>query len=59
MNIILGPISILQIELSLLNKKTTQNFAIFAFYIDDIFEAFNTHQDQYIFLYDPFFPYIV
>ena len=59
MNIVLGPIPTPQPELLLIHRKTTRDSAPFAFYIDDIFGAFKTHQEQYIFLRDHFFPRMV
>ena len=59
MNIDLGPIPTPQLEPSLLHGKTTKDFAPFAFYMDDIFGAFKTHQKQYIFLRDNFFLHMV
>ena len=44
MNIVLRPIPTFQLEPSLLHGKTTKDSASFAFYMDDIFEAFKTHQ---------------
>lgn len=43
-NIIFKPILSLQLDFSLFYKKTAQNIALLAFYIDNIFEAFKTYQ---------------
>ena len=59
MNIVLGPIPTPQPETSLLHGKTYKDFAPFAFYMNDIFAAFKTHQEQYIFLHDHFYPRMV
>lgn len=42
MNIVFGPISLLQFQLLHLYKKTTKEFAFFALYMNDIFRAFKT-----------------
>lgn len=44
MKIIFGSISIIQMELWLLYKKTIKDFAFLTFYIDDIFGAFETYR---------------
>ena len=45
MNIILGPILFPKPEPSLFHAKTPNDSASLAFYMDDIFEAFNTYQE--------------
>ena len=45
MNIVLGLIPISQTQSLLLNRKTTEDSALFAFYIDDIFEVFKNYQE--------------
>lgn len=58
-NIVLGPIPSSQLKSLLFYRKIAKNTALFAFYIDDIFEAFKTYQEQYIFLRNHFFHCIV
>lgn len=45
MNIIFGPISSPKQDQLLLYTKTSKNFVLLAFYIDDIFGAFKTYQE--------------
>lgn len=59
MSISFGPILLSQPKPLLFYKKTAKNTASFAFYMDDIFEAFKTYQNQYIFLYDHFILHLV
>lgn len=59
MNIFLGPIPSLQFKRLLLYRKTTKESTLLAFYIDKIFEDFKTYQEQFIFLCDYFFLYMV
>ncbi len=59
MNIVLGPIPAPQPEPLLLYGKSTQDPASLTFYMDDIFRAFKTYHEQYIFLRDHFFPRMV
>ena len=59
MNIVLRLIPTPQPEPSLLHGRTTKESTSLAFYMDDIFGAFKTHQEQYIFLRDHFFPRMV
>ena len=59
MNIILGLIPFSKPEPSLLHAKIPKNSALLSFHIDDIFRAFKTYQEQYIFLHDHFFPRMV
>ena len=59
MNIVFGPIPVLQPEPSLLYRKTAKDTTLLAFYMDDIFGVFKTHEEQLIFLRDHFFPCIV
>ena len=42
-----------------ISEKIAKNSASLVFYMDNIFGAFNTYQEQYIFLYDYFFPQMV
>lgn len=59
MNIILGLILLSQPEFLLFYRKTAKNNTSVVFYIDNSFGAFKIYQEQYIFLRDHFFPYIV
>lgn len=59
MNIVLGPIPSPQPEPSLLYGKTAKNTPSLAFYMHEIFGAFKTYQEQYIYLRDHFFPRMV
>lgn len=58
-NIILRSITSPQPELLLFYAKIPNNFALLAFYIDDIFGTYKSYQKQYIFLHDYFFLYWV
>ena len=58
-NIVLGPILSPQLELSLFHSKTAKEFASLAFYMNYIFGAFKIYQEQYIILYDHFFPCMI
>lgn len=42
-------------EASLFNTKSLKNFVLLAFYRDNIFGAFKTYSEQYIFLHHHFF----
>ena len=55
MNIFLEPIFSPKLELLLLHTKTSKDSALLAFYMDDIFGAFKTYQEQYVFLREHFF----
>ena len=59
MNIIFRPIPLSQPETLLLHKKTAKNTALLVFYMNNIFRAFNTNQEQYIFLRNYLFQSIV
>ncbi len=55
MNIILGLILAFQAKLSIFHRKSAQDSASLAFFIDDIFGVFKIYYEQYIFLHDYFF----
>lgn len=59
MNIILGPIPLLQPKSSPFYTKTTKNTTSLVFYLDNIFRSFKTYQKQYIFSHDHFILCIV
>ena len=59
MNIDLEPISLPKLESLILHMRTTKDLASLVFYIDNIFGAFETNEEQYICLSDHFFPCMV
>ncbi len=59
MIIVFGPILSPQSELSLYYGRTAKDTASLVFYMGDIFRAFKTYQEQYIFLRDHFFTLMV
>lgn len=58
-NIILVSILLSQPKPSLLYRKTAKNTTLLIFYINNIFKTFTTYQEQYIFLHNYFFLYMV
>lgn len=59
MNIVLGSIPALQLELLLFYGKNFLDSASLVFYRDDIFGGFETYYEYYLFLRDHFFLYMV
>lgn len=58
-NIVLGYILSLKLELLLFYGKSTKDSALLIFYIDNIIRAFKIYQEQYILLHNHFFLRIV